>query len=247
MTEEETKTMSDARFIYIADVYCPWCFGFAPIMRRLAAEHPEFPVRVIGGNLISRPMTLEEIIEQQPDIVEFWHGVEKTTGRSLAGAIRTVEQKEPIRLYSPGADELLAVLRHLAPGHELEQLIMLEEMVYTAGRDLFTPEARSEMARRWNIPVADFEKALEQPEALNATERNLETASELMGEITSYPSVLLVRGNKVDAVSRGYVHYETVASRLDWAMRDLGLEPQEESHMCSWRGGCTVGRHQKAS
>ena len=239
--------MSDARFIYIADVYCPWCFGFAPIMRRLATEHPEFPVRVIGGDLISRPMTLEEVIEQQPDIVHFWHEVEKTTGRSLAGAIRAVEHREPMRLYSPGADELLAVLRHFAPHHDLEQLIMLEEMAYTDGRDLFTPEARQEMARRWNIPVADFEKALEQPEALADTEKNLERAAELMGEITSYPSVLLVRGDKVDAVTRGYVHYETVASRLDWAMRDLGLEPQEESHMCSWRGGCTIGRHKKAS
>ncbi|MBD5539245.1 MAG: hypothetical protein HDQ94_04525 [Desulfovibrio sp.] len=238
--------MPEARFIYVADVYCPWCFGFAPIMQRLAAEHPEFPVHVIGGNLISRPLTLEEDVRRQPGIVEFWREVEKTTGRSLAGAIRAVENREDMRLYSPGADELLAVLRHLAPHHELEQLIMLEDMAYTEGRDLFTPEARADMARRWNIPVAEFERALEQPEAVRATERNLEAAAELMGEITSYPSVLLVRGDKVDAVSRGYVHYETVASRLDWAMRDLGLEPQEETAMCSWRGGCTIGRHGKA-
>lgn len=238
--------MSNVHFIYVADVYCPWCFGFAPIMRRLAAEHPEFPVRVVGGNLISSPMTLAEDVERQPDIVDFWHEVEKTTGRSLAGAIRAVENGEAMRLYSPGADEILAVLRHFVPDHELEQLIMLEDMAYTDGRDLFTPEARKLMAERWNITLAAFEKALEDPAALRATEKNLETAAALMGEITSYPSVLLVRGDKVDAVSRGYVHYETAASRLDWAMRDMGLEPQEESHMCSWRGGCTVGHHNRA-
>lgn len=237
--------MSDVRFIYVADVYCPWCFGFAPIMRRLAAEHPEFPVHVVGGNLISMPMTLEEDVKRQPNIVEFWHEVEKATGRSLAGAIRAVEQREPMRLYSPGADEILAVLRYLVPHHELEQLIMLEDMAYTDGRDLFTPEARQTMAQRWNIPVAAFENALEAPAAIHATEKNLEAAAELMGEITSYPSVLLVRGDKVDAVSRGFVQYETVASRLDWAMRDMGLEP-EESAMCSWRHGCTIGRHGRA-
>lgn len=237
--------MNRVRFIYVADVYCPWCFGFAPIMRRLAAEHPEFPVHVVGGNLISRPLTLEEDVKRQPDIVEFWHEVEKATGRSLAGAIRAVEHREPMRLYSPGADEILAVLRYFVPHHELEQLIMLEDMAYTDGRDLFTPDARKIMAERWNIPLAAFEKALEDPAALQATEKNLETAAALMGEITSYPSVLLVRGEKVDAVSRGFVHYETVASRLDWAMRDLGLEPQE-SPMCSWRGGCTIGRHKMA-
>lgn len=236
--------MSDIQFIYVADVYCPWCFGFAPIMRRLADEHPEFSVHVVGGNLISRPMTLAEDVEQQPGIVDFWHEVEKTTGRSLAGAIRAVENHEPMRLSSAGADEILAVLRHFVPHHELEQLIMLEDMAYTDGRDLFTPEARKMMSERWRIPLADFEQALEAPAALRATEKNLETAAALMGEITSYPSVLLVRGEKVDAVSRGYVHYETVASRLDWAMRDMGLTPHETA-MCSWRGGCTVGRHGK--
>lgn len=237
--------MPEARFIYVADVYCPWCFGFAPIMQRLAAEHPELSVRVIGGNLIAHPMTLAEDLERQPGLAEFWREVEKTTGRSLSGAIRAVENREYMRLSSPGADELLTVLRHFVPHHELEQLIMLEDMAYADGRDLFTPEARQEMARRWRIPPADFERALEQPEALADTERDLQRAAGLMGEITSYPSVLLVRGNKVDAVSRGYVHYETATSRLDWAMRDLGLAP-EESAMCSWRGGCTLGRHKRA-
>lgn len=236
--------MNGARFIYVADVYCPWCFGFAPIMRRLAAEHPEFPVHVVGGNLISRPMTLADDVERQPGIVDFWHEVEKTTGRSLAGAIRAVENREPMRLSSPGADEILAVLRHFVPGHELEQLIMLEDMAYTDGRDLFTPEARTMMAEHWHIPLAAFERALDDPAALRATEKNLETAAALMGEITSYPSVLLARDDKVDAVSRGYVHYETAASRLDWAMKDMGLEPHETT-MCSWRNGCTVGRHGK--
>lgn len=233
------------RFIYVADVYCPWCFGFAPIMQRLAGEHPEFSVRVIGGNLISRPLTLEEDVRRQPGIVEFWRDVERVTGRSLAGAIRAVENNEPMRLYSPGADELLAVLRAFAPGHELEQLFMLEEMAYTGGKDLFTPESIGGMAEEWNIPVKEFERALDEPAALRATEKNLARASELMGEITSYPSLLLERGDRMDVVSRGFVHYETAAARLDWAMRDLDLAPHEHSG-CSLQGGCTLGRHNSA-
>lgn len=234
--------MENVQFIYVADVYCPWCFGFAPIMRRLAREHPQIKIRVIGGNLISRPLTLEEDVERQPDIVEFWRKVEQTTGRSLAGAIRAVENREPMLLYSPGADELLAVLRQFRPHHELEQLIMLEDMAYTDGRDLFTQESIKMMAGRWDIPVREFEKALDQPAALKATEENLKAAAELMGEITSYPSVLLARGDNIDAVTRGYVRYETVAARLDWALRDLGIELEDNS-MCSWYNGCTVGRH----
>lgn len=237
--------MEKPHFIYIADVYCPWCFGFAPIMKRLAEEHPEMEVRVIGGNLISRPITLEEDVKRQPGIVEFWREVEKTTGRSLAGAIRAVENREPMLLYSPGADELLAVLRSFAPGHELDQLFMLEEMAYTAGQNLFTHETIRLIAERWNIPESGFERALNQPEALKATEKNLQRASELMGEITSYPSVLLKNGDRIQAVTRGYVHYETVEARLESAMTDLGVTA-EDSAMCSWYNGCTIGRHGKS-
>ena len=40
-----------SHFLYLSDVFCPWCYGFAPVMQRLAAEHPELPVRVLGGDL----------------------------------------------------------------------------------------------------------------------------------------------------------------------------------------------------
>ena len=227
--------------IYIADVFCPWCYAFAPVMKELAAENSDMRVRVVGGDLISRPITLAEDAAQSPGLVDFWHEVEKTSGRSLAGAINAVETGRNVRLYSPGADEILAVLKKMAPGHELEQLFELEEIFYGQGRDMFTDEALAEIATHWNIDPGHFESALDQPAALAATEKNLAMAAELMGEIGSYPSVLLVRGGRYDAVSRGYVHYETVAARLADAMRDLGV-PLEESRFCSLHNGCSLHR-----
>ena len=234
--------MEQTSFIYIADVFCPWCYAFAPVMKKLAGENPDIPVRVLGGNLISRPMTLAEDAAQSPGLVQFWHEVEHASGRSLAGAIKAVEIGRDVRLYSPGADELLAVLKKMAPGHELEQLFALEEMFYGQGRDIFTDEALAEIATQWGLEPGQFATALDQPAALAATERNLEMAAELMGEITAYPSVLLVRGDRYDAVSRGFVHYETVAARLADAMRDLGV-PLEESVFCSRHNGCSLHRH----
>lgn len=233
--------MSEASIIYIADVYCPWCFGFAPVMKRLTEAHPEFRVRVIGGNLISRPITLEQDLERSPDLVEFWREVEKNTGRSLAGAIRAAENREKMLLYSPGADEILAVLRQYVPNRELEQLFELEDMAYTDGVDLFTESSLGKIADKWNIPLASFERAMNTPQALAETEKNLAEAAKLMGEITSYPSVLLAKDDKVYAVSRGYVHFETVEARFENAMSDLGLPP-EESLFCSLEGYCTLGR-----
>lgn len=234
--------MADTHFIYVADVFCPWCYAFGPIMKRVSDEHPDWPVQVVGGNLISQPMTLAQDYASNPGLVQFWHEVEQTTGRDLSGAIQAAEQGRQVRMYSPGADEILVTLRAFAPGHELDQLLELEDLFYGQGRDMFADDALAEIAAHWKIPASKFESALDQPAALKATEQNLAEAAQLMGEIGSYPSVLLAHGGRIDAVSRGYVHYETVAARLEGAIKDLEI-PASEHKGCSRQGGCTTGKH----
>lgn len=236
--------MPAAHFVYIADVYCPWCYGFGPIMKRIAGEHPEFPIKVIGGNLMSRPIDLQTYAANEPGLDEFWKQVQETTGRNLGGALAALEQGRNIRMYSPGADLVLMAMRKLAPGYELEQILLLEDMFYGQGEDIFSEAAVEQIARRWNISAGDLRNNVNTRENEQETEKALETAAELMGEITSYPSVLLVRGNKVDAVSRGYVHYETVEQRLIDAMQDLGVDAIPGEY-CSWHGNCAFGARRR--
>lgn len=235
--------MSAAHFVYIADIYCPWCYAFGPIMQRIAARHPEFPVHVLGGNLMTTPVTLAEDAANSPGLTDFWHEVEHASGRSLAGAIRAVETGREVRLFSPGADRVLEALKALAPGHALDQLLALEDLFYGQGQDIFSDSSLAALAQRWRLTPGALKTAVASPETEQAARRGIEEASTLMGEIGAYPSVILVRGNRRDAVSRGYVHYETAASRLEDAMRDLGLEDMPPRTACSWHGGCTLGRH----
>lgn len=237
--------MSTAHFVYIADIYCPWCYAFGPVMQRIAAQHPEFPVHVLGGDLMAKPVTLAEDAAHSPGLTDFWHEVEHASGRSLAGAIRAVETGSGMQLFSPGADRVLETLKALAPGHALEQLLALEELFYGQGEDIFSEHSLAALAQRWHIAPDALKASMASPETAQAAQRGLEEAAALMGEISAYPSVILVRGSRRDAVSRGFVHYETVAARLEDAMRDLGLEEMPAHTVCSWHGGCTLGRHTK--
>ena len=112
------------------------------------------------------------------------------------------------------------------------------------GQDLFAEETLATLAARWGLDAHSFRNALKSPATAEAAEKAQAEAAALMGDIGAYPSVFLVRGNKRDVVSRGYVHYETVASRLEDAMRDLGVD-MEPAEACSWHGGCTLGRHRR--
>lgn len=229
--------MADAKLVYIADVYCPWCYGFGPVMRQISRENPAFPVAVYGGNLMSSPTDLSEYAEKNPGLEQFWLKVEQTTGRSLAGAINALKSKKNIRMYSPGADLILSALNSLAPGHDLSHMLFLEDMFYGQGKGLFSPDSTTEIASHFGMDAATLAETANSTHNRQVTEDNLEITLELMGEITSYPSVLLIRGNKIEAVSRGYVHYETVAKRLEDAMQDLGIDAGQGEN-CTWHGSC---------
>lgn len=236
--------MQNAKIIYVADIFCPWCFAFAPVIKKLSCEYSQFSVTVIGGNLISRPITLAQDIQKNPDLIEFWHEVEHASGRSLSGAINAAGSNTEILLYSPGADEIFTTLKTFKPDNELEQFLYLEELFYGQGKNLFSHDTLNEIAVYWNIDRTLFDAALDQHKTLKATNENLIKAQELMGEITSYPSVLLAKPNKIYAVSRGFVHYETVESRLISAMKDLDIAYEKhKSGLCSTQNGCTSGRH----
>lgn len=238
--------MNSTHFIYIADVYCPWCYAFGPVMKRIADEHPDIPVLAYGGSLVSQPENLRDMGAEDPGLAQFWREVEQASGRNLGGALDALANGRSVRLYSPGADMILAALKKLAPNHELEQLLLLEDMFYAQGMDLFDEDAVEQIARRWNLEPQTLADAINSPENERETERALSEAGEIMGEINSYPSVFLVRNGRRDAVSRGFVHYETVDSRLGDAMRDLGVDTAQDKY-CSWHGGCSLrGGRRKA-
>lgn len=238
--------MASPYLVYIADVYCPWCYGFSTIITQLHKEYPHLPIKVFGGDLMSRPTDLQTYASEDPDLEKFWLQVQSTVHLSLAGAINALNSGKKIRMSSPAADLVFTSLKRLAPGHALEQFIMLEHMFYEQGKDIFTDASLAEMSKMWNIDEQTLIAATNSPKNEQATEDSLETASELMAGITSYPTVLLVRDNKVDAVSRGYVHYETVQSRLEGAMRDLGITTDEDAY-CSWTGNCAFGQKRNHS
>ena len=138
--------------LYLTDVFCPWCYGFAPVIRRLAAEHPELPVRVLGGNLMDEPQTLTGMLEEYPTIREFFARLQETTGQSTEHFRQALEQAVAGTgpdLHSPAMNLPLAALRHLAPGHELEQMEAFQMAFYAQGRDVMAAGEQAAIAAAW--------------------------------------------------------------------------------------------------
>ena len=131
-----------SHFLYLSDVFCPWCYGFAPVMQRLAAEHPELPVRVLGGDLMDEPTTLAEMKAHSPNIRDFFIRLAKTTARPVDGFLATLDAERPLRMYSPDMAVLLAALKRVEPGNEQDKIEIGQQILSGAGRNVCTAEVR---------------------------------------------------------------------------------------------------------
>ena len=137
-----------SHFLYISDVFCPWCYGFAPVMQRISSEHPGYPVRVLSGDLVENPTTTGEMMRNHPTMREFFVRLAKTTGQAVGqDFLRRLEQGQgDLRMFSPDMAVPLAALKKLAPGHELEQMEAFQSAFYGEGRDVLAPEVQMRIA-----------------------------------------------------------------------------------------------------
>ena len=207
-----------SHFLYLSDVFCPWCYGFAHVMQRLAAEHPDLPVRVLGGDLVGQATTLTEMKAGSPNLRDFFVRLEKTTAQPVGGFLAALDADRPLRMYSPDAAVLLAALKRLAPGHELAQMECLQQLLYRAGRDVLSADVREATAARWNVDPLLLERALDDPAVREAAEKETREAAALMGEFKLYPTLYLVRDDGRSLLARGYASYATTAARLEAAL-----------------------------
>ena len=254
-----------AHFLYISDVFCPWCYGFAPVMRRLTAEHPDLPVRVLSGDLVEEPTTVEAMIREHPTMRAFFDRLSRTTGQSVGGNfLRRLDPGQgDLRMFSPDMAAPLAALKKAAPGRELEQMEAFQTAFYGEGRDVLSPARKlapheialfvegehvaplaeqRDLVRRELAGGEGFERLLNDPDVLASAEREREEAVAIMGDFVVYPTLFLETddGGR-HLLARGYTHYDTAAARLAAALGGGATEPAAASaDACGLDGACPL-------
>lgn len=225
-------------FLYISDVFCPWCYGFAPIMRRLAAEYPGLPMRVLGGTLVEEPTTLDEMAKNHPTLRACFERLASTTGQAVGEAFlkRLEAGKGGLRMHSPEMAVPLAALKDAAPERALELMEAFQTAFYKDGRDVLDPAVQRDVAE--GVAPGLFDRAARDPAAPERAERESAEALDLMGEFVVYPTLWLVEdGGERRLLSRGYSAYETVAARL---AAGAGAAVPASAEACGLDGTCPL-------
>lgn len=230
-----------SHFLYISDVFCPWCYGFAPVMRRIASEHPGYPVRVLSGDLVENPTTVDDMVKNHPTMREFFVRLAKTTGQAVGeGFLRRLEPGQgDLLMFSPDMAVPLAALKKLAPGHELEQMEAFQAAFYGEGRDVLSPDVQIQVA---GVDGDAFAQALQDPGIQAAAENEREEALDVLGDFVVYPTLFLETDDgERHVLARGYADYTVVAAKLASVLGgDSGGVETRPANACGLDGHCDI-------
>ncbi len=187
-------------FLYVADPMCSWCYGFAPVIERIAIHFEErVPVKVMVGGL--RAGNTQAMRQQDKDYIRnAWGKVGPATGRSFD--MRFFEREGFVYDTEP-ACRAVVTARHLAPEKALAFKGRISEAFYGNNRDMTDTDEIAAVARDAGFDEMTFRAAFLSPDVRNDTFRDFLSAKQ-MG-VEGFPCLLLGDGSGSYAlVTNGY-------------------------------------------
>lgn len=209
---------------YCYDAYCGWCYGFSPVIRKIAdAFHDRLDVEVLSGGMIpaENPRPVSAMAGY---IAEAYKRVEEMTGIRFG-------QDYLWHIFNPGlsdwfphsekAAKALCIFKEYHPGRQVEFAADLQYALHYEGRDLTDDEAYRHLLAKYGIPAETFYEKLHHEVYRDKAHHEYALCRQL--QVTGFPALLLqASDHKFFLVARGFTPYEEVRSRLEAILNELG-------------------------
>lgn len=202
---------------YFADPMCSWCWGFSPVIRKIAAAAGDrASVRLIVGGL--RTGQTRAMDEKAKAVVRHhWEAVEKATGQPFSFAFF---DREGFVYDTEPACRAMVVMRSFAPDATLAYLDAVQRAFYAGNRDVTERGVLADIAEAFGLDAGTFIALFEAPEIIEATVADFRAAAS--AGITGFPTVVLRDGAGFSLLTAGYQPIEALIPQLGlW----LGASP----------------------
>lgn len=196
------------KLIYVGDPMCSWCWGFAPEIQSLTAEHT---VEVVVGGLRPGPMaqTLDD------DLAGFlrrhWTEIEERTGQSFD---TTFLDRRDGWVYDtePAAIAVTRFRQRIQP-LTLDFFAKVQQAFYAEGRDVTDFSVLADLAADFDIDREEFAASLEGEEARELAWSDF-TRARNWG-ISGFPTLIgELPDGRLALLSRGWSRAEVLRDRI---------------------------------
>lgn len=199
-----------AHFLYISDVFCPWCYGFSKNIAKIKQEFG-LPFEVYAGALVEPAVSLENRLKHSPNVQAFIDKMHSVTGTKISQDYVNLlysDKADSVFMDSRKGSHLFYVLKQFKPELALEIMEFLQYQFYGLGRDIFSVEAVQSFAEQYAVSSAEIFNMLKDEKISGDAYNETEKGFDILGEIVLYPTLYYVENGINHFVSRGYVEYE---------------------------------------
>ena len=215
--------------IYCYDAYCGWCYGFSPVIKKIAEEYKErFTIEVLSGGMI---------ISQNPPPIS-------SIAEYVQSAHKRVEQMTGIKfgedflwhIFNPDKSDwfldsekpaiALSVFKEYYPELQVQFASDLQYALNYEGRDLCDDEAYRHLLEKYKMPTEDFYKKLHSEEYKEKAYHEFEMVKKL--RVNGFPAVLLqTEDAKFYLLASGFTEYDTLKARIEKVLAEMTVTTTE--------------------
>ncbi len=199
------------QLIYVGDPMCSWCWGFAPVKRRIEEQcEGRAEVSLVVGGL--RPFTTEPQDDQRKAFLrEHWQEIGDKTGQPFAFHLL---DRDDFVYDTELASRAAVVVRHLdGQAKALDFFSELQRAFYADNADVTEAATLTALARDFGVDGDAFAERLETEEMRQATIEDFQLARSL--GVTGFPTVVVKDDQGYAYLTVGYQPYEQLGSLLD--------------------------------
>ncbi|UAY51942.1 DsbA family protein [Ferruginibacter albus] len=202
--------------IYCYDAYCGWCYGFSPVMKKIAEEYKnDLDIEVLSGGMFigESKMPIEKIagfIKDAYKRVEDLTGI--TFGEDFLWHINNPDKSDWV-MNSEKPAIALCIFKEYYPEKQLDFASDLQYALNFEGRDLDDDEAYRHLLEKYAVTAEDFYAKLHSNEFKEQAYYEFNLCKQL--NVSGFPCVFLQKDeSKFYMLANGFTDYETVKDRL---------------------------------
>ncbi len=205
--------------IYAYDPLCGWCFGFHPVIDKLATRFKEnLHIHVVPGGL-----AIDENAQAIGEGYSYIRGaipqVEKTTGVEFGENFKLLAEEGSYLYDSEPSCIAQTTINELLPEKSLDFAGRLQHALFTDGENLNDIDTFTGLIEDYTITPDQFKKTYQDEKTAQKTHEHFDWCKKTGA--SAFPALMLQIGDETGLISRGYRPYDTIESHLHHIIRNI--------------------------
>lgn len=204
--------MSKPTLIYVYDPLCSWCYGFHPVVQKLAVRFKnDLHIRIIPGGLAVGE-NAQTIQEGYRFIKKAHHKIEKTTGVTFGDNFKLLADEGSYLMDSEPACIAQTVINTIAPNIALKFAGSMQHALYVHGKSLNHLETFVDILKDFDVDLDIFNDRYNNLATKKETHQQFEWCKKNGASV--FPTLLLKIGDEFGVMAQGYRPFDTIESHL---------------------------------